>query len=33
MTPSSNSLAGNRTTYLRLLGYVKPYWKAFGLAV
>lgn len=27
------SRASNRTLYLRLLGYVKPYWKAFGLAV
>ncbi len=23
----------NRTLYLRLLGYVRPYWKAFALAV
>lgn len=23
----------NRTLYIRLLGYVRPYWKAFGLAI
>jgi subfamily B ATP-binding cassette protein MsbA len=29
----ATSRASNRDLYFRLLGYVKPYWKAFGLAV
>lgn len=30
---STTSTATNRELYFRLLGYVKPYWKAFALAV
>lgn len=33
MKPLATSRASNRDLYFRLLGYVKPYWKAFGLAV
>jgi len=33
MNPLATSRASNRDLYFRLLGYVKPYWKAFGLAV
>lgn len=33
MTQTSPPLASNRALYFRLLGYVKPYWKAFALAV
>lgn len=31
--PNLQTQASTRTLYGRLLGYVKPYWKAFGLAV
>ena len=33
MTPASIAQPSNRALYFRLLGYVRPYWKAFGLAV
>ncbi len=33
MTQPAPSTPSNRALYLRLLGYVKPYWKVFGLAV
>lgn len=33
MTQISPPLASNRALYFRLLGYVKPYWKGFLLAV
>jgi ATP-binding cassette, subfamily B, bacterial MsbA len=29
----SESVTSNRELYLRLLGYVKPYWKMFALAM
>lgn len=33
MTHTSTASTSNRALYFRLLGYVKPYWKAFALAV
>ena len=33
MTLNPHSEHSNRALYFRLLGYVKPYWKVFGLAV
>ena len=33
MTPIHLRPPGHKELYFRLLGYVKPYWKAFGLAI
>ncbi len=33
MTPTPSLPASNRALYFRLLGYVKPYWKVFALAI
>jgi subfamily B ATP-binding cassette protein MsbA len=33
MTPTSPAIPSNRELYFRLLGYVKPYWKPFALAI
>ncbi|MBX9871243.1 MAG: lipid ABC transporter permease/ATP-binding protein, partial [Burkholderiaceae bacterium] len=33
MTQNSPATASNRALYFRLLGYVRPYWKPFALAV
>nr|WP_315848241.1 lipid A export permease/ATP-binding protein MsbA [uncultured Rhodoferax sp.] len=33
MTSLTSSKSSNRDLYFRLLGYLKPYWKAFSLAV
>jgi subfamily B ATP-binding cassette protein MsbA len=33
MTQNSPAIASNRALYFRLLGYVRPFWKPFALAV